>query len=75
MLLVESQGRGVGRALFEGALGLCREHPEASGEIRVHASRYAVPVYERLGFAAEGPAQTEQGFTYVPMMFHYEVGG
>jgi GNAT superfamily N-acetyltransferase len=75
MLFVGSHGRGVGRALFEEALRICRDHPEGTGEIRVHASRYAVPIYQRLGFAAEGPEQTEHGITYVPMLFHYEAGG
>lgn len=75
MLFVESQGRGVGRALFEEALRICRGHPEGRGHIRVHASRYAVPIYESFGFAAEGPEQEEHGITYTPMILHYEVGG
>jgi hypothetical protein len=34
-----------------------------------------VPIYQRLGFAVEGPEQTVNGITYVPMMFHCEAGG
>ena len=75
MLFAETPGRGVGRALYEEALLMCRGRAEATGEIRAHASRYAVPIYQKLGFDAEGPDRTENGITYVPMVASFERGG
>lgn len=75
LLFVEVPGRGIGRALFEEALLICRSHAGATGQIRTHASRYAVPIYEKLGFGVEGPERTENGITYVPMVADYSPGG
>ena len=74
MLFAETPGRGVGRALFEAALRMCRGSSEATGQIRAHASRYAVPIYRKLGFEPEGPERTENGISYVPVMARYERG-
>jgi GNAT superfamily N-acetyltransferase len=67
LLFAETPGQGIGRALYGEALRICRERPEATGRMRVHASRYSVPIYRKLGFEAEGPGCTENGITYVPM--------
>jgi GNAT superfamily N-acetyltransferase len=67
MLFVETRGHGIGRLLFERALQACRERSPGSARMTVHASRYAVPVYAKLGFDADGPERTENGITYVPM--------
>jgi predicted GNAT family N-acyltransferase len=75
MLFAETPGRGVGRALFDEALRMCRVSHEATGQIRAHASRYAVPIYRKLGFEPEGPERMENGIRYVPMMARYERGG
>jgi GNAT superfamily N-acetyltransferase len=75
LLFAETPGRGVGRALYEEALLMCRDRAGATGQIRAHASRYAVPIYRKLGFEAEGPERTENGITYVPMVACYESGG
>lgn len=72
MLFAETPGRGVGRALFEETLRICRVSHEATGQIRVHASRYAVPIYQKFGFEPEGPERTENGIRYVPMVARYE---
>jgi GNAT superfamily N-acetyltransferase len=72
MLFVESQGRGLGKALVERALDLCREGTESLEQVRVHASLYAVPIYRKLGFEAEAPKRTENGITYVPMVLRFE---
>jgi GNAT superfamily N-acetyltransferase len=71
MLFVETQGRGAGRRLVERALQICREGAPELERVAVHASRYAVPVYRRLGFEAEGPERTENGITYLPMAFRF----
>ncbi len=75
LLFSETPGRGVGRALFEEAVLICRGRAEATGQIRAHASRYAVPIYRKLGFQSEGPERTENGITYVPMVARYEHAG
>jgi predicted GNAT family N-acyltransferase len=75
MLFVDDRGRGLGRALVERALQLCREQVEDRGKVSVHASLYAVPIYRKLGFEAEGPQRTENGITYVPMAMRIETDG
>ena len=68
MLFVDEkvQGRGLARRLWERAKGACMEagYP---GPFTVSAAMGAVPVYEKLGFAATGPATTEHGVTRLPM--------
>jgi GNAT superfamily N-acetyltransferase len=71
MLFVQVRGRGIGRRLVERALLLCREASPPPDEVRVHASRFAVPIYERLGFESEGPERTENGITYLPMVYRF----
>jgi GNAT superfamily N-acetyltransferase len=72
MLFVDNRGSGLGRALVERALQLCRERLNGLEQVSVHASLYAVPIYRKLGFEAEGPKQTENGITYVPMVIRFE---
>ena len=74
MLFVETHGRGVGRQLVERALEICRRGP-AVERVSVHTSRYAVPIYRRLGFEAEGPERTENGITYLPMVLEFRASG
>jgi GNAT superfamily N-acetyltransferase len=75
MLFVDDQGRGLGRALVERALQLCREEAEGLEQVSVHASPYAVPIYRKLGFEAEGPERMENGITYVPMVIKFGTDG
>ena len=56
--------QGIGRQLWNVML---RENP--NHELTVHSSLYAIPVYERLGFVKTGAIQTENGITYLPMVF------
>ncbi len=69
MLFVDPavQGRGIGRRLFEEALARVRAtHPDVE-TVHVHASRYAMAFYRRLGFRAAGPEQEENGIRYTPV--------
>lgn len=75
MLFVDDRERGLGRALVERALQLCREGTEDLETVSVHASLYAVPIYRKLGFEAQGPEQTENGMTYVPMVIRFATDG
>lgn len=58
----EYQRQGIGRKLFETAV-----KNNKSGEITVHSSPFAVPVYEKLGFAATDREQIVTGIRYLPM--------
>jgi GNAT superfamily N-acetyltransferase len=68
LLFVETAGHGVGRRLVEQALEIWRTRAPGGERVRVHASRYAVPFYRRVGFTEEGPETTENGITYLPMV-------
>lgn len=60
------QRRGIGHRLWEHAKSRCLrgDHP---GFFTVNASRFAVPIYERMGFTAVGPVQSAGGILFVPM--------
>ncbi len=62
----EFQGRGLGRQLWSHAreFALGTGNP---GEFTVNASRNAVVVYERFGFAPVGPEVQQHGVAFVPM--------
>ncbi len=75
MLFVETQGRGVGRALVEQFLKVGRDSGSEVERVSVHASRYSVPFYRKLGFEAEGSERTENGITYLPMFLRLQEDG
>jgi GNAT superfamily N-acetyltransferase len=60
-------GRGVARRLL--ATGLERILAQNPGllTLTVNSSRFAVPIYERLGFKVTEPERTLNGVTFVPM--------
>lgn len=55
-------GQGIARALVESATERC------GTPLTVHASRYAVPFYQRLGFLLAGPERSENGRVFQPMV-------
>ena len=57
------QRRGIAGALFDAV----RTRVNARGGLTVNSSRYAIPVYERLGFEVEGAERTVNGITFIPM--------
>jgi GNAT superfamily N-acetyltransferase len=61
-----SQGRGLGRALWERARARCLAEGNP-GIFTVNSSRNAVPVYERFGFLVAAPVQDAGGVLFVPM--------
>jgi predicted GNAT family N-acyltransferase len=75
LLFVETTGRGIGGRLVEQALRICSDDESRVQTVRVHSSRFAVPIYSKLGFEAEGPERTENGITYLPMVFRFEADG
>lgn len=55
--------QGVGRALWRHAVGQSEQ-----STFTVNSSLHAVPMYESLGFIAQGPSQTANGLVFVPML-------
>lgn len=60
--------QGIASTLFQRALVACREHNPELASMTVASSPYAVPVYLRLGFVADGDEQINQGLRYQPMV-------
>jgi GNAT superfamily N-acetyltransferase len=69
LLFVDQRGRGIARELFRQAKDRSLAAEPETKAITVYSSRYAVPVYERLGFRAAGPEKSVNGMTFVPMRF------
>lgn len=69
LLFVDRQflRRGIAKALLFQALAVSRQHNPDLERVTVNSSPYAVPVYERLGFASTGPEQVKNGIRFVPM--------
>lgn len=61
------QQKGIARALFEAVLERCEAQMPELTSITVNSSPYAVKIYERLGFRAEGPEQIMHGIRFTPM--------
>ena len=62
------QCQGIARMLWKTAMQQCLD-AGAGGEFSVNASRYALPVYERLGFVSSANAQERNGIVTFPMVF------
>jgi predicted N-acetyltransferase YhbS len=60
------QGRGVGRLLWQHALGTVVA-AGATGEFSVSSSLAAEGIYARFGFARTAEPTTQNGFKFVPM--------
>lgn len=59
--------RGIAKELFQRALmKIETEKPEVT-RIKVNASRYAVPIYEKLGFGRTGAEKMLNGIIFIPM--------
>lgn len=66
--------QGIGRRLFELLAGSVKAvHPEVD-RLTVHASNYAVPVYERLGFVLDQANQSEHGMVFNRMHWDFPHG-
>lgn len=62
------QRRGIGRALLEAAVSICKIESPFLSEITVNATPNALDAYRHLGFEASGPEQTSRGLRFVPMV-------
>jgi GNAT superfamily N-acetyltransferase len=69
LLFVSSllQGRGIGAALVQKAVELCREATPPCAAVSVNASPNSVQAYKHFGFLPAGPEQERDGIRFVPM--------
>ena len=63
----EDQRKGIARRLLGMAIEACRAAEPKLEAVTVNSSRYAVGVYERLGFQSTGPEQEKNGIRFTPM--------
>jgi len=61
------QRRGIGRALLQRAVDVCRKMNPGKQTLTVNASPNAVPAYRALGFRRLQPEQEKDGIRYVRM--------
>jgi len=64
----ELRQRGLARALWEQALGFCREYADGPLSFSVLALPSACEVYRRFGFRESGPPERHHGLVLVPMV-------
>jgi predicted GNAT family N-acyltransferase len=57
-----ARGRGFGQSLMAALVAWCRD--EGFAEVILDAQEYAIPFYERLGFAAEGDPFIDAGIPH-----------
>lgn len=63
----EDQRKGIARRLLGMAIEACREIDPELQSMTVNSSRYAVAVYEKLGFESTGPEEEKNGIRFTPM--------
>lgn len=59
--------KGIAKQLYALSLEKCKKLKKDLIEIEVNSSRYAVPVYEKLGFKKTGEEQIKDGILFIPM--------
>jgi GNAT superfamily N-acetyltransferase len=52
--------QGIGRALFQAAVSICKEKPDIR-KIQLNSSTFAAGFYEAVGFVQTGPALDRPG--------------
>ena len=61
------QNKGIGKTLFQKAVGLCKSRGSELNQISVNSSPYAVPIYEKMGFRKTDEEQIKKGMRFFPM--------
>ena len=61
------RGRGIGRALLERSIAMCRSRDPGVRTLDVSSSLWAVPVCETLGFCRRSPVREVDGIRFVEM--------
>jgi GNAT superfamily N-acetyltransferase len=63
----QDQKKGIARKLLAMAFEVCCRIDPNLPEITVNSSRYAVNIYQKLGFEYTGPEQEKNGIRFTPM--------
>jgi GNAT superfamily N-acetyltransferase len=73
----ETQGKGIGKALWESCLQQLTAESTKSHTFRksidkvtVNSSDFAIPFYLKLGFVMESGRQKKNGICYTPMVYN-----
>ena len=61
------QEQGIAKRLYEMAVESCRKMKPDLQEFTVNSSKYAIPVYEKLGFRQIEGEQMKDGIIFIPM--------
>jgi len=69
LLFVRERGKGIAKELFNRALARCKKERPGISELTVNSSRYAVSIYERLGFRTIDKEQEKNGIIFIPMRY------
>ncbi len=67
MLFVTVKRKGIAAKLLQQAITKIRTEDPTLGQLIVHSSPYALPIYQKMGFKVTGEKVTENGITYIPM--------
>lgn len=67
MLFVSLRRQGIGKELLACAIRRIRAANPPVSKLTVHSSRYAEPIYRKMGFHQVGDVTTDHGITYIPM--------
>ncbi len=67
MLFVAVPQQGIAKQLLTRATNKARTLNSDLKKVTVHSSRYAEPIYLKMGFHKVGNVTTERGITYIPM--------
>jgi GNAT superfamily N-acetyltransferase len=61
------QRHGIAGELLARALSVARPAKPGLERVTVNSSRFAVPIYEKLGFRQTGPERSVNGIVFIPM--------
>jgi GNAT superfamily N-acetyltransferase len=67
MLFVDLRGKGIAKKLITRAVAECRNKKPDLKRITVNSSRFAEPVYSKMGFKPTGSFQEKNGISFKPM--------
>lgn len=68
----EFQNKGIGKALFQKAVALCKNRGLKLNQLSVNSSPYAVPIYKKMGFQKTDEEQIKNGMRFLPMSLKSE---
>ena len=67
------QGNGIGKALLDHAMQICKIKQPSLKEISVNASPNSILIYQNMGFKLSGYERVKNGVRYTPMVLELKV--